>query len=391
MNTNRVTIETTGNTVRGPWEEPVRSALPATVPQTDPRLEISENALVLASTNAFPIVAGRKTRRDSLGLAAGGAIALVLGCATFISLNSGRHAPLAPGTAVAAQGQTQAGHPMAAPMTPRPMAVAPVGAPAASQPAAMPGMNASPTSVMAPGVPPASPVLVFDGSNAPMATVTAGPNTPRNADGAPAMLAGANPGSLVIGDSSAVHSTKLAQPASTVMQGTLIPAVLETAIDTDVPGYARAVVSQDVRSFDGSKVLIPRSSRLIGEYKGVTQAGQRRAYLMWTRLVRPDGVSIALASPAADFTGQAGIGGQVNSHFFSRFGSSILLSILGGAGTLATGGASTVIVGGAGQSAASVAAQHDGNRPPTIKVRQGEPIRVFTARDLIFGDDGANG
>jgi type IV secretion system protein VirB10 len=111
---------------------------------------------------------------------------------------------------------------------------------------------------------------------------------------------------------------------------------------------------------------------------------------MWTRLIRPDGVSIALASPAADFTGQAGIGGQVNSHFFSRFGSSILLSILGGAGTLATGGASTVIVGGAGQSAASVAAQRDSSRSPTIKVQQGEPIRVFTARDLIFSE-GTNG
>jgi type IV secretion system protein VirB10 len=176
-----------------------------------------------------------------------------------------------------------------------------------------------------------------------------------------------------------------------VIQGTLIPAVLETAIDTDVPGFARAVVSQDVRSFDGSKVLIPRSSRLIGEYKSATQAGQRRAYLMWTRLVRPDGVSIALASPAADFTGQAGVGGQVNTHFFSRFGSAILLSILGGAQTLATGGASTVVVSG-GQSAAGAALQRDGNRGPTIKVRQGEPIRVFTARDLIFSSgEGAAG
>lgn len=204
------------------------------------------------------------------------------------------------------------------------------------------------------------------------------------------MLSVGSPGSSVISDNSSAHATKLAEPASTVVQGTLIPAVLETAIDTDVPGFARAVVSQDVRSFDGSRVLIPRSSRLIGEYKGITQAGQRRAYLMWTRLVRPDGVSIALASPAADFSGQAGIGGQVNSHFFSRFGSAILLSILGGAGTLATGGASTVVVSG-GQSAASVAAQHDGNRVPTIKVRQGEPIRVFTARDLIFSDEGASG
>ena len=77
-------------------------------------------------------------------------------------------------------------------------------------------------------------------------------------------------------------------------------------------------------------------------------------------------------------TGEAGIGGKVNSHFFSRFGSSILLSILGGASSLFTGGTSTVVVSG-GQSAASVAAQRDSTRPPTIKVQQGEPIRVFTA------------
>jgi type IV secretion system protein VirB10 len=394
MKTNRVTIEPAGNTVRGPWEEPVRSSLPAMVPQTDPRTEISDNALVLASTNAFPVVAGRKTRRDNLGLAAGGAIALVLGCATFISLNSGRHAPGTPtGTAVALPNQAQPGLPLAAPVPGKPLAVPPAAMPMGTQPTAMPGAAPAPGMGMAPAMPMGgSPVLVYDGSSAPVTKLTAGPNTARGADGAPALLAGGTVGGAgLIGDNSSVHATKLAEPASTVVQGTLIPAVLETAIDTDVPGYARAVVSQDVRSFDGSKVLIPRSSRLIGEYKGVVQAGQRRAYLMWTRLVRPDGVSIALASPAADFSGQAGIGGQVNSHFFSRFGSAILLSILGGAGTLATGGASTVIVGGAGQSAASVAAQHDGNRGPTIKVRQGEPIRVFTARDLIFGDDGAKG
>lgn len=389
MSTNRVTAEATSNTVRGPWQEPVRSSLPALVPQTDPRAEIGDNALVLASTNAFPIVAGRKSRRDNLGLAAGGAVALVLGCATFISLNSGRHA-VAPGTAVTTATQPQPGLPLAAPAG-RPFATPPA-MPIGAQPATVPGAASAPTTMMQPAMPPASsPVLVFDGSSAPLATVTAGPNSARTPDGAPAMLSVASPGGFGISDSSSVHATKLAAPASTVVQGTLIPAVLETAIDTDVPGYARAVVSQDVRSFDGSKVLIPRSSRLIGEYKGVTQAGQRRAYLMWTRLVRPDGVSVALASPAADFSGQAGIGGQVNSHFFSRFGSAILLSILGGASTLATGGASTVIVSGAGQSAASSAIQQNGNRGPTIKVRQGEPIRVFTARDLIFGEDGAAG
>lgn len=389
MKTNRVVLETNGNTVRGPWEEPSRSSLPALVPQTDPRADIEENALVLASTNAFPVVANRKSRRDNLGLAAGGAVALVLGCATFISLNTSRHAPTPTGTAVTVPRQAQNGLPLAAPLPGRPLAPT-TAMPTTSLPGTAPVANGSPGMAMPPMTAPGgSPVLVYDGSSPQAPTVTAGPNIARAADGAPALLAGgAVVGAGLIGDNASVHATKLANPGSTVVQGTLIPAVLETAIDTDVPGYVRAVVSQDVRSFDGSKVLIPRSSRLIGEYKGINQAGQRRAYLMWTRLVRPDGVSIALASPAADFSGQAGVGGQVNSHFFSRFGSAILLSILGGASTLATGGASTVVVSGAGQSAASTAIQQNGNRGPTIKVRQGEPVRVFTARDLIFGEDG---
>jgi type IV secretion system protein VirB10 len=391
MSTNRVVIDMPGNTVRGPWEEPVRSALPAPVPQTDPRLELSDQALVVASQNAYPIVAGQKTRRDNLGLAAGGAIALVLGVATFVSLSSSRNPSTEPATA--SQAQPQAALPMATVGVPgKPMAAPPGTIPMTGQPAPMAGAAPGPMTVMSPGMPApgTSPVLVYDGSTPQGMTAVAGPNTPRDTDGAPTMLAGANPSRGMIGDNSSARSTRLADPSGTVVQGTLIPAVLETAIDTDVPGYVRAVVSQDVRSFDGSKVLIPRSSRLIGEYKAATQAGQRRAYLMWTRLVRPDGVSIALASPAADFTGQAGIGGQVNSHFFSRFGSAILLSILGGASSLASGGASTVIVGG-GQNAASAAMQRD-NRGPTIKVRQGEPIRVFTARDLIFSSgEGAAG
>jgi type IV secretion system protein VirB10 len=395
MNTDRITVEPRSAVTRGPWEQPLRSAVPATVPQTDPRLELSEQALVVASQNAYPVVARQKSRRDHLGLAAGGAIALVLGCATFVSLSSSRSGSTAatqPATA-AGQGATQAGVPMAGPVAGKPVAVPPAGLPMAAPPPPMPGMAQAPAAVMTPGMPPASaPVLVYDGSGSPTAQVTAGPNVPRDADGAPTMLAGATPGRGVVGDNGSVRSTRLADPASTVIQGTLIPAVLETAVDTDIPGYVRAVVSQDVRSFDGSRVLIPRSSRLIGEYKAATQSGQRRAYLMWTRLVRPDGVSIALASPAADFSGQAGIGGKVNSHFFSRFGSAILMSILGGASTLASGGASTVIVGGAGQSAASAAIQQNGNRGPTIKVRQGEPIRVFTARDLIFSSgEGAAG
>jgi type IV secretion system protein VirB10 len=171
-------------------------------------------------------------------------------------------------------------------------------------------------------------------------------------------------------------------PKTTVTQGTMIPAVLETAINTDVPGYVRAVVSQDVRSFDGTRVLVPRSSRLIGQYQSGLQGGQKRAYVIWTRLIRPDGVSVAIASPAASFDGSTGLQGNVNSHFFQRFGSAMLLSVVGGLSTIASAGTNLML--GGGDSASAAAVNQGQNIGPTVRVRQGEPIRVFTARDLDF-------
>ena len=127
---------------------------------------------------------------------------------------------------------------------------------------------------------------------------------------------------------STARAQAMANPGTTVTQGTLIPAILETAIDTDVPGYVRAVVSQDVKSFDGKNVLIPRSSRLVGQYQSGLQAGQKRAYVIWTRLIRPDGASVNLQSPGIGFDGTTGLPGDVDSRFFQRFGSAMLLSVV---------------------------------------------------------------
>jgi type IV secretion system protein VirB10 len=114
------------------------------------------------------------------------------------------------------------------------------------------------------------------------------------------------------------------------------------------------------------------------------QQGQRRAYVIWTRLIRPDGASVNIASPAVAFNGTTGLAGDVDTHFFKRFGSGLLLSVVGGLGAVATGGVGGVILAGGAQSAANSAVQQDGQRAPTIRVKMGEPIRVFTARDLDF-------
>jgi len=190
------------------------------------------------------------------------------------------------------------------------------------------------------------------------------------------------------GDSGPAHSQSLDDPARTVVQGTMIPAVLETALNSDLPGYARAIVSRDVRGFDGSGVVIPRGSRLIGQYKSGLASGQSRAFVVWTRLIRPDGVSIALGSPVMDESGQTGLGGKVDRHFLQRFGGAMLLSVVSALPSALIGGSSTALVINSGSDAtgaASQALQSDARIAPTIRVPLGTPIQVFAARDLVFG------
>lgn len=189
----------------------------------------------------------------------------------------------------------------------------------------------------------------------------------------------------------AAHATRLTDPSLVAPQGTVIPAILETAINSDLPGFVRAVVSRDVRGFDGSTVLIPRGSKLIGQYKSGVAAGQTRAFIVWSRVLTPQGISIDIASPGADRLGRGGLDGETNTHFFRRFGASILLSVLNAglnaASNNGNGGDNTAIIIGSPQQAsniASIALQREIDIPTTISVAQGAPIRVFVARDLDF-------
>jgi len=164
---------------------------------------------------------------------------------------------------------------------------------------------------------------------------------------------------------------------------------LETAIDSDLPGSVRAVVSRDVRGFDGREVLIPRGSKLIGQYKSGVAVGQTRAFVIWSRILTPQGVSIDLASPAADQLGRGGLAGETDSHFLRRFGAAILLSVLDAGAAAAVNnnaGGNTYVIGSPAQAnqVAAIALQKQIDIPPTIKVAQGTPMQVFVARDLDF-------
>ena len=154
-----------------------------------------------------------------------------------------------------------------------------------------------------------------------------------------------------------------------------------------MPGFTRAIVSEDIRGLDNRSVLIPRGSRLIGQYRSGLAVGESRAFVIWTRLITPDGVSVELASPATDTLGRAGLPGKVNRHFFQRFGSAILLSVIDvGANALIYDNNSSIVIGSTSeaQAVAAQALSQQINIPPTIKVKQGTEIRIFLARDLYF-------
>ena len=361
----------------------------------DPREDATTEVIDLASRNSYPAVANRRGGRDALGLMAGVGFVALLGAATLWGLNASRTGN-EEAAAEAAAAATAAPPPPAAALGVSPTE----GLPSANAGAIDPQADPAPAAVLArapdsnvamgPAMNPYSaPALVFDGSVAPAAAAAnaaaaeaAAASTPAGVVTPGAGSAGqfaASIGGVGGGPAMAIQSVN---PATTVTQGTMIPAILETAINTDVPGYVRAVVSQDVRSHDGSRVLIPRSSRLVGQYQSGLQAGERRAYVVWQSLIRPDGVTVQLQSPATSFDGTAGLEGEVDTHFFSRFGSAMLLSVIGGLTTVASGGAGLIV--GGGQSAANTALEQDGQRGPTVRVRMGEPIRVYTARHLDF-------
>lgn len=205
------------------------------------------------------------------------------------------------------------------------------------------------------------------------------------ADGAPSSSAAGGQSAASLGTAARSRAGSIANRATTVPQGTLIPAVLETAMNSTGAGFARALVQRDVHGFDGTRVLIPRGSRLIGEYASDTSPGQKRAFVTWTRLIRPDGVTIALQSPATDPVGVGGVRAKVNSHFFERFAGSILqTAMLIGGNLAARSVGDSVVIALPGSLPGAGATTQATQIPPTLSVRQGTSISIFVARDLDF-------
>ena len=169
--------------------------------------------------------------------------------------------------------------------------------------------------------------------------------------------------------------------------GTLIPCILQTAMDSTLPGLVTCVIPEDVAGPTGL-TLLDRGTRVVGQFRGGVRQGVERLFVVWTRAETPQGVVIALDSPAADALGRAGLDGAVDRHFWQRFGGALLLSTVDGAiqaGVAEAASAGTTTIN-TGQTQSVIAETLRGTIaiPPTVRKNQGELVSILVARDLDF-------
>lgn len=177
-----------------------------------------------------------------------------------------------------------------------------------------------------------------------------------------------------------------------ITQGSFLNCALETALSSDVPGQTACRLTDDVYSTDKKVLLLEKGSKIVGQYQGGLQKGKARIFVLWTRIETPKGVLVKLDSPGTDGLGRSGLDGFIDTHFWERFGSAIMLSTIGDIGSYVVnkankGSRTQLNFGNTAESTkdmAGIALENSINIPPTLLKNQGDNISIFVARDLDF-------
>ena len=185
-----------------------------------------------------------------------------------------------------------------------------------------------------------------------------------------------------------------------VKAGTIVPAVMLGAINSDLPGQILGQVRENVYDSDtGEYLLIPQGTRLVGLYDHKIVYGQERVLITWKRLILPSGSSLSLKDgmPGTDALGAAGFQDQVNNHYLRIFGNALLLSVISAGVQLSQipefgqdfrgPNAGNVLGAAVGQQLGSTAAElirRGMTVAPTLEIRPGYPFNVMVTQDVIF-------
>ena len=198
------------------------------------------------------------------------------------------------------------------------------------------------------------------------------------------------------------HHTREVGRLLEIKTGTVIPAVMVSGINSDLPGVMIAQVSQNVfNTANGKYLLIPQGAKLYGVYDSRVVYGQQRVLVAWNRIVFPDGSSVTLgAMPGADMGGYAGFHDLVNNHYLRIFGSAFLMSAIIGTTAYVVDDADnnddsdktsfrdemvTALAQQMGQAAMQLL-QKNLSINPTLEIRPGYQFNVVLTKDVAFAE-----
>lgn len=286
--------------------------------------------------------------------------------------------------------------------------VAPTASTVSSAPAAAPAPAPAPAAAPAPAKPSAEVLAqqkLLDSMVASSGSSNVSWKSANKAPTAPAATTAATGAATLPKPANSVYSTHLVRKEVSpyeLLQGTVIPATLQTGIKSDLPGTVTAVVNQPVyNSLSGAYVLVPAGSKLIGLYQSKLIAGATRVGVIWDRIEFPNGTYMQIGkSEGYSAQGYAGFHDEVNDHTWTIFKNALLLSLIDVGMSVAspTSGTSTTgaITGNTAlqdgeQSLAqtfgqaeSQMFQKDVNIAPTLTIRSGYTFNVIVSKDLVF-------
>jgi len=196
-------------------------------------------------------------------------------------------------------------------------------------------------------------------------------------------------------DTSGIYNAHgLVSPASPyeLLAGTVISASLITGINSDLPGFAIAQITQNLYDLSGSVLLVPQGSRLLGKVDSVVAFGQSRALVVWQRIVLPDGTSIEIDNlPATDTEGYAGLEDELDYHTWRLLKGIGLSTLLGVGSQLSMNNINNDLLTAFQKSAQDSTnqagqqiTQRNLNIQPTLTIRPGWPLRAILSKDLVL-------
>ena len=181
--------------------------------------------------------------------------------------------------------------------------------------------------------------------------------------------------------------------------GSVIPGLLITGINSDLPGTVVGQVSENVwDTATGRFLLIPQGTRIVGVYDSRVTQGQKRVSVVWNRLIYPDGSSLNIAgSPGTDMAGYSGIKGKADNHYGQLLSAALFTSLFTGLAEIAGGGGSKanndnkspkdVLAETTGVTIANIGARLAERAleiQPTIVVKPGNRFNVMVQQDIVF-------